>query len=263
MVKVPKIQSTKQGFFILLFFFIISRVIYYLLGIRFDMTPLYWFYQFIDPRLLKIELFRSILYLHTQPPGFNLFLGLILKVSNNHELFVFTIIYQILGFGLTAGLFVLMRKLKISIFIALLAAVFFSISPPVIFLENWLFYTYPVAFMILMSVLFLNSYLKNQSTGSLVLFFSMIALIVLTRSLFHPLWFIIIFIALFIYDRTNAKRVVLCALFPFLIIGAFHVKNYVIFKQTNLSSWFGMNLAKMTMTLPLEKIKVGRAKMVI
>ena len=255
MVKLPKIHSTKQGFFILLFFFIFSRILYYIIGIRFDITPLYWFYQFIDPQLLKIELLRSILYHHAQPPVFNLFLGLILKISNNHELLIFTIVYQIIGFCLVSSLYVLMRKLNISLFIALLIAVFFMVSPPVIFLENWLFYTYPVAFLVLISSLFLYFYFEKQSSKYLFLFFSTIGLVVLTRSLFHPLWFIIILIATIIYDHTNAKRIILCALFPLFVIGAFHIKNYILFRQTSLSSWFGMNLAKMTMTIPLEKIE--------
>ena len=116
MVKIPKILSIKHGFFILLFFFILSRVFYHLIGIRFDATPLYWFYQFIDPQLLKLELFKSILYLHTQPPVFNLLLGLIMKISNNHEVLAFAIVYQITGLLLVFNLYILMRKLNISIF---------------------------------------------------------------------------------------------------------------------------------------------------
>jgi hypothetical protein len=255
MVKIPKIHSTKHGFIILIFFFILSRIFYYLIGIRFDITPLYWFYQFIDPQLLKFELFKSILYLHTQPPVFNLCLGLILKISNNHEVLAFTLIYQIIGLLLVLNLYILMRKLNISLFLALAIAIFFTISPPVIFFENWLFYTYPITFLVLISTVVLHSYIERQRTSNLLLFFSISALVVLTRSLFQPLWFITILIGLAIYDRGNLKRIFLCALFPLLLIGIVHFKNYVIFKQTNLSSWLGMNLAKMTMTIPLEKIE--------
>lgn len=259
MVRIPKIHSTRHGSIILIFFFIASRIFYYLIGIRFDITPLYWFYQFIDPQLLKSELFNSIMHLHTQPPVFNLFLGLILKISSNHELLAFTIIYQIIGLLLALSLYILMRKLKISLFLALLVSIFFTMSPPAILLENWLFYTYPITFMILISTVLLHSYFEKQRTSHLVMFFSVNALIVLTRSLFHPLWFVIILIGLIIYDRGNSKRIFLCALLPLLFIGALYVKNYIIFKQTTLSSWFGMNLAKMTMTIPLEKIESDAA----
>lgn len=254
-MRLPKIRSTKNGFFVIVIFFILSRIFYYLIGIRFDITPLYWFYQFIDPQLLKLKLLESILYLHTQPPVFNLFLGLILKIFNKYELFAFTAIYQIIGLLLAVNLYLVLKKLRVSLIIALLITMFFTISPPVIFMENWLFYTYPVALLILLSTVFLYLYLEKHMVKYLLLFFSSIALIVLTRSLFHPFWFIIILVGLIIYDKSNIKRIILCALFPMLLIGVFHIKNYLIFKQTNLSSWFGMNLAKMTMTIPLEKIE--------
>ena len=255
MVKIPRIHSTLQGFRILIFFFIITRIVYYFMGIRFDITPLYWFFQFIDPLLLKTELLKSILYLHTQPPCFNLFLGLIIKLANNSEVLIFTLAYQMIGLIMVLSLYTILRKLAVPLRITLPLTMFFAISPPVIFLENWLFYTYPATCLLALSLIFLNNYFDKRAYTHLFLFFSTIALIVLTRSLFHPIWFIITLVGIVACDRHNAKRIILCALFPLLIIGAVHVKNYVLFKQVGLSSWFGMNLAKMTLTVPLEKIE--------
>lgn len=255
MVKIPRIHSTKHGFLILLFSFIITRIFYYLIGIRFDITPLYWFFQFIDPQLLQTELLKSILYLHTQPPGFNLFLGSIIKLANNNEALAFALTYQAIGLIMILSLYLVLRKLAIPLRIALPLTMFFAISPPVILLENWLFYTYPVTCLLVLSVIFLNYYLDEHIYTYLFLFFSTLSLIVLTRSLFHPIWFIIILIGVIAYNRDNAKRIILCALFPMLVIGSVYVKNYVFFKQVGLSSWFGMNLAKMTLTVPWDKIK--------
>ena len=253
MVKIPRIHSTLQGFRILIFFFIITRIFYYFIGIRFDITPLYWFFQFIDPLLLKTELLKSVLYLHTQPPGFNLFLGLIIKLANNSEVLIFTLAYQMIGLIMVLSLYTILRKLAVPLRITLPLTMFFAISPPVIFLENWLFYTYPATCLLALSLIFLNNYFDKRAYTHLFFFFSTIALIVLTRSLFHPIWFIITLVGIVAYDRHNAKRIILCALLPLLIISAVHVKNYVLFKQVGLSSWFGMNLAKMTLTVPLEK----------
>ena len=90
---------------------------------------------------------------------------------------------------------------------------------------------YPITFLVLISTVFLHLYFERQRTSHLLLFLSINALIVLTRSLFHPLWFIIILIGLLIYDRGNLKRIFLCALFPLLLIGIVHFKNYVILIQ--------------------------------
>ena len=37
--------------------------------------------QYLDPLLLKSDLLKSLFYLHSQPPIFNLFLGIVLKLS--------------------------------------------------------------------------------------------------------------------------------------------------------------------------------------
>ncbi len=55
--------------------FIISRVLYYCLGVRFDTIPLFYAWQFLDVNLLQNRLIESVFYLHSQPPLFNLFLG--------------------------------------------------------------------------------------------------------------------------------------------------------------------------------------------
>jgi hypothetical protein len=52
-------------------FFAAARGAYYLWGIRFDGTPLLWFWQYLDPRLLKGKLLESVFYMHSQPPLFN------------------------------------------------------------------------------------------------------------------------------------------------------------------------------------------------
>ena len=39
--------------------FAVSRLGYYLLGVRFDARPVLHYYQFVDPELLKHRLFRE------------------------------------------------------------------------------------------------------------------------------------------------------------------------------------------------------------
>src|SRR5262249_12387935 len=58
-----------------LFVFVLSRALCrWALGIRFDARPIEYFLQYLDVPLLKNQLLRSLYYLHSQPPGFNLFL---------------------------------------------------------------------------------------------------------------------------------------------------------------------------------------------
>src|SRR5216117_828059 len=78
--------------------FITSRVFYlFYLNVRFDADPLDYFLQFADPQLLKDDLIRSIFYMHGQPPLFNLFLGLVLKLFPETYALLFHLVYLTLG----------------------------------------------------------------------------------------------------------------------------------------------------------------------
>jgi hypothetical protein len=64
--------TSRSAYSLLSAVFVVSRIAYYLLGVRFDARPILTFFQFIDPELLKHRLLESLYYLHIQPPGFNL-----------------------------------------------------------------------------------------------------------------------------------------------------------------------------------------------
>jgi hypothetical protein len=51
--------------------FVLSRLLYNVVGILFDAEPLKFYLQYIDPHLLRTEFWRSIYYLEQQPPLFN------------------------------------------------------------------------------------------------------------------------------------------------------------------------------------------------
>lgn len=73
-----KAVTTRQCQILCILSFAISRLIYLLLlGLSFDERPLAVNLQYVDPLLLKNNLWESLYYLHSQPPGFNLFQGLI------------------------------------------------------------------------------------------------------------------------------------------------------------------------------------------
>ncbi|MEE8381690.1 MAG: hypothetical protein V3R78_07440, partial [Thermodesulfobacteriota bacterium] len=59
---------------LIVFIFILSRIIFYYKGGSFLATPIAFAKQYLDPVLLESDLLRSIFYLHSQPPLFNFFL---------------------------------------------------------------------------------------------------------------------------------------------------------------------------------------------
>src|SRR5580700_11183695 len=89
--------------------FALSRLGYYLLGVRFDARPILHYYQFIDPELLKHRLIESLFYLHVQPPGLALYTGIILKVFAASYSAAFHAIHLLLGLGICCMVYHLMR----------------------------------------------------------------------------------------------------------------------------------------------------------
>ncbi|HZU24427.1 MAG TPA: hypothetical protein VFA04_02840, partial [Bryobacteraceae bacterium] len=86
---------------ILLVCFVISRVLYFVAGIRFDATPVATFWQCIDPVLMQHDLLRSLWYLHMTPPGWNLALGVVVKLFPSSYAAVLCVLY--LGIGMLIG----------------------------------------------------------------------------------------------------------------------------------------------------------------
>jgi len=230
----------------LLALFGLSRLIYRLLGIKFDASSLNWFWQFVDPQLLKSDFARSIIYLHSQPPAMNLFLGIILYLFPNWETNGFWFCYLGLGIILTVSLYLLLRNLNILPPIAALLTAVFIISPTCILYENWLFYTYPVCVALIFSALCWVKFLrKPRVIYTLLLFFSL-GFVVLMWSLFHLVWFLLLAVALLVFRHQEWKRIIPGLLLPFLVVTGWYVKNWLLFNQFTASTWFGMNFSKMT-----------------
>src|SRR5262249_37166187 len=144
--------------------------------------------QYVDPALLKTQLFKCIYYLRDQPPLFNLFLGSILKLFPVHSHEAFAAAFFSMGLALTASMYLLMLRMRVPWGLAAFTAVFFAIAPTTVLYENWLFYTYPVAALLLIAALFLHRFLEKRGLFDAVAFFSVLATIVLIRGIFHFVW---------------------------------------------------------------------------
>lgn len=226
--------------------FIASRLLFHRAGVRFDMTPLGWYWQYIDPALLRSRLLESIYYLHSQPPLFNLFLGIVLKTFPGREALVFSLAYKGMGLCIVLSIFLLMRRLGIRAFLACGLGIAFLASPASILYENWLFYTYPLAAMMCLSAVVLNRFLNSGRSRYAALFFALVAVMVLTRSLFHLLWFLAIMCGLLLARRNWWRQIILAGLVPLAAICCLYAKNLTVFGSFSSSTWLGFSISKMT-----------------
>ncbi len=93
--------------------FAVSRLIYYLFGVRFDALRSSTTISSSIRSCLRHRLFQSLLYLHIQPPGWNLYTGVgpeafpcILSYRASHA------IHLLLGLGICWSTLLLMRVFR-------------------------------------------------------------------------------------------------------------------------------------------------------
>jgi len=239
---------------VVLLAFIISRVLFYWAGIRFDDSSLPWHWQFIDPYLLKTSLLESLYYLHSQPPFFNFILGLILKLFPHHATLAFTFSYWIFGLALGYSLFWIMTRLGVSDWLSMLLTILFIINPALILFENYLFYTYLEALLLCLAAFFWMRFLKKGTFLNGFFCFLFLSFLVLTHSLFHFLWFLV-FPAILLFSQSGQrKKIIWVGLFPFLLALSLYAKNGILFGQFAGGSWLGMNFSRITtFKIPVEE----------
>jgi hypothetical protein len=101
--------------------------------------------------------------------------------------------------------------------LALITAGLFSMSPATIIYEHWLMYGYLIASALALAGVALYRFAESQKTGWGVVFFSLLAAVALTWTLFHIIWMIAIFVLAlaFFPDR---RKVMLAASVPMLLV---------------------------------------------
>ena len=238
--------------------FVASQIVTILLGIRFvgsSKMIIEPFWQYLDPQILKTDLLRGLFFLHSQPPLFNAFLGLVLKVFPRHYEQVFTWIFQAFSFGTLLLMGLIMRRMAINEKLIFVFCAIFALFPNFLVYTNLLFYTLPVAFLLLLSCLFLQKFLETQRTKDAVLFTCTAGIIMLTRSIYHLLWFVLCGAIIFFLIDHNSRRIfVRAAIIPVLLVILLYAKNSALVGSFGPSSWMGMNLAR-GWQLPAEPMR--------
>jgi len=211
--------------------------------VRFNEGPLGAYWQYLDPFLLRRRLLESLVHLHSQPPLFNLYLGLALKTG--YERTVFSVTFVVAGFVLYAGSFLLMRRLSIPAPLAFVLSTWMATSPAFVAYENWLFYPLPVAMLLVMAALAFDRAVRGRRRRDGVLFMATLAVVALTRSLYH-LVFLAAAAALLGVAWRSWRRAAAVASVPLACVVLLYAKNAVLFGAFAPSTWTGMNLARLT-----------------
>jgi len=250
--------SRKASLALLAGAFVVSRILAFAAGVRFDMEPLDNYWQFIDPALLRNDFWRSIFYLHHQPPVFNMFLGAILHLFPSRPAIGFHWTFLVLGFVLPLCLFELMERMGIDRWIAFVIALAFTLSPSTILYENLLFYEYPLTVLLAIAALFLHRFASEGRIRDGFVFFSSLALVAGIRTVYHLVWFVLILISVFWFRPQWRRQVAFAAALPAVLLGAFYLKHLIVFHGFTPGSriYSNVNLTQMiTLRVPKDDIE--------
>ena len=228
--------------------FVVSRVVIYALGVRFDASPLYTFLQFADPELLHYRLLETVWYLHTQPPLYNLFLGTFLKVFPHHFALAAHVVYLGLGLIAAIGNYVLSIGIGLGRRAATVLAVLLTIAPFALVYENWLYYEYPMMVLVVLIGIATVRYARAWRFRDGLVLFMLMAIAIFTRQVFQLPWLVLLVGLLAIASR-RPKAVLKAAAVPLVLVVLLYAKNIALFDVPTTSSWFGMNLARITLNV--------------
>jgi hypothetical protein len=227
--------------------FVASRAAAYAAGVRYEMYVLERGVQILDAGELKEHLARSIWYLHTQPPLFNLFLGLVQKLPWDP---VWTLAPLWLGLGalLVVLVHTLLRDLGVRPGLAVAATALITASPVTIVYENNLSYEYPLVVALTGLAVAAGRWATTGRLRWLVACAAVAGAATLTRALLHPLWYVAVVAVLLLARRPTGRwRPAAAALLaPLVLVAAVVAKNQVVLGSPQLSSFAWWNLSRVT-----------------
>jgi len=228
----------------------LSRLVAALAGVRYDAsvirgTPLTDMWQLLDVRLLQHHLVVSVWHLNMQPPLFNLYCGMLLKLPAGLRAPVEVVCALVLGLTLVLSAYALQVELRVPRWAALAVTLVAVVaSPAELLYENWLNYAYPTAALGTFGAWCLIRFLRTRRLRFGVGFFGAYAAIVLLDSTYQLVWFLPAVAVVAVVARRQWRTVLAAAAVPLVLVTTWAVKDYVQFGTTTTSSWLGMNLAR-------------------
>lgn len=228
MQEAPTVRDRWREYAVVSLAFAASRLVLYVLGLQFNFS-LDWMWL-SDPADLQHRLLQTVYYFHAFPPGMDLFTGILLKVAGTNAGLLAHITFWLLGLVLVNSLFYLGRALGLSARASFLVAIAFSLLPQSIYFEQLYLYEEPIAALLCLSVALFHAALTRQSFRLWLSFFAVCAVIGVTRSTFHLLWFAVMLgLGLWFNVPRDRRRILAAASVPAALVIGLYVKNLLVF----------------------------------
>lgn len=234
--------------------FVVDRLCLWAAGMGFDAHairprfPADAQWQLLDPRLLQHHLLGSLWELHSQPPLYNLAVGLLLHLPRGAQVPVAALAWSAMGLVLAVTALALLTALRVPPAVAGgVVLVLVVANPDAAMYERWLFYPEPTAATLTVCAYAGVRFVDGGTRRWGALFFGAGAVAVLLNSTYQWVWWLVLAVPAAVALRHRWRSLAVTAAVPVLAVGLWVGKDAVLFGSFTTSSWAGMNLATSTL----------------
>jgi hypothetical protein len=239
--------------------FCVSRYWYRSRGVSLDVSPIAYFDQLIDPSLLKTRLWESLFYLSGQPPLYNVLTACALKLSPAAPALILGPVFFVCGLYIGLSLYVILIRLRVPAPLAAVVAVAIVSAPTFVLYENWYFYPHLNVTWLVGGMAWLASS-RGRPGPAMAIAAGHFAGLVLTRSLFHPMFLLLTaLVTALCVAPGQRRRALACFALPAVLVFGWCAKNQALFGFFGTSSWASRNVSRSVETL-LGTARVQREK---
>ena len=240
-----KKNSILNSYFIyILFIFVISRLLLsFILGI--DMNDLNYGYKLLDYPNLQNSFLNSIIYLHSQTPGWNLLNAISFKIFTGNLTIIyltFNILFSTLTFFIIYYAILICREFDLNLKSEIIIISFLLLNPTIIFYENLFDYNQVITFLFTQMSYFIIKFFKSNEKKFEILTYVNLLLLSYFWALFQPALILLVFIIFRFFDRKYFKNISVI----FIIISLSFIpliKNKIVFDVFTSSSKSGVDFS--------------------
>ncbi|MBX3061167.1 MAG: hypothetical protein KF770_32310 [Anaerolineae bacterium] len=225
----------------------LAVALYYKQVVGLDIAWREWdgLWQVIPADLLRSDLWHSLWHYHAQPPLFNLFGALLLKLFYPHHLEAMYFVYIVLGSFMAGMGYRVLWTLTNNPRLSFVTAVVLALNPTLFLFEAYPLYDLPTAFLVMLSIFCLAIYREKPTLWPLVSFVFTVNLLILTRSFYHLLILLAAIPFALLLAPARWRRLLPVLLLVSLLSVGWYAKNAYRFDFFGSSSWLGIGLWKM------------------
>jgi hypothetical protein len=217
-----------------------------LTGTRLRTDTLHVQWQLLPLDELTAHPFSSTWYLHVQPPLWNVTIGVLARWSPLPLAVSLQALMLVSGAVLAGCTAAVMRRLRLPPAAAVVLALLSTVNSSVLYSGFRARYELPVAALVMASVWAACSNWAERPRRAALLTATLLTMLGLTRSLYHPVFVVAVLGGLLWLNRAHlTPRLAAAALsIPVVLLGGWMAKNQVMFGTPTVSSWSGMNLLR-------------------